>query len=205
MPYDSNKYSSLQYFFRTVCASLCSMTFAFCFTYPFDVIHTRAAADLSPNGAMRMYPSTFQCFNLTHIDEGTYSLYKGAGFAITSSMLRACLTIPVYELFSRFKTGQESHLERFWSRVGLSMVSGTLISVLIYPLDTLKRIAQLNGGRVATKLYKSDMEIAAKAMKEIGTRNLYRGVGPFAASQVLLAYSQFCMFELFNFHRLGLN
>lgn len=105
MPYDPNKYSSLQYFFRTVCASLCSMTFAFCFTYPFDVIHTRSSADLSANGKSRIYPSTFQCFNLTHIDEGTYSLYKGAGFAITSSILRAGLTIPVYELFQRFKSG----------------------------------------------------------------------------------------------------
>ena len=43
------------------------------------------------------------------------------------------------------------------------MLSGTLIAVLIYPLDTLKRIAQMNGGRTATKLYKSDLEIALKA------------------------------------------
>lgn len=188
MPYDPNKYSSLQYFFRTVCASLCSMTFAFCFTYPFDVIHTRSTADMSANGKSRIYPSTFQCFNLTHIDEGTYSLYKGAGFAIMSSALRAGLTIPVYELFQRFHSGYESHFERFLHRLGLSMLSGTLISVLIYPLDTLKRIAQMNGGRVGTKLYKSDLEIASKAMKDIGVKNLYRGLGPFVLSQVLLAY-----------------
>lgn len=85
------------------------------------------------------------------------------------------------------------------------MLSGTLISVLIYPLDTLKRIAQMNGGRVGTKLYKSDLEIATKAMKDIGVKNLYRGVGPFVLSQVLLAYSQFWFFEMFNFRRLGLN
>lgn len=59
MPYDGSKYSTIQYFFRSVCASLCSMTLSFCFTYPFDVIHTRASADMSPNGSMRNYPSTF--------------------------------------------------------------------------------------------------------------------------------------------------
>ena len=47
----------------------------------------------------------------------------------------------------------------------------------------------MNGGRTATKLYKSDMEIALKATQDIGMRNLYRGVGPFILSQVLLAYS----------------
>lgn len=59
LPYDSSKYSNLQYYIRTTCASLCSMTFTFCLSYPFDTIHTRATADLSKDGRGRNYNSTF--------------------------------------------------------------------------------------------------------------------------------------------------
>jgi hypothetical protein len=68
-------------------------------------------------------------------------VYKGAGFAIMQSLIRSTLTIPMYGLFTRFQTGSESHYDRFMQRVGAAMVSGTLISVITYPIDTLKRIA----------------------------------------------------------------
>jgi solute carrier family 25 (mitochondrial adenine nucleotide translocator), member 4/5/6/31 len=59
MPYDPSKYSSFQYYFRAVCASLCSMSFSFFLTYPFEVMHTRGAADMSKNGRHRNYNGTF--------------------------------------------------------------------------------------------------------------------------------------------------
>lgn len=114
------------------------------------------------------------------------------------------LTIPIYEQFSRLRSGNESHLDRFLQRVGISMLSGTLVSVLLYPLDTLKRISQLNGGRAALKLYKSDAEVASKAYKDFGARAMYRGVAPFAASQVIMSYAMFWFFDLYNIKVLGL-
>ena len=59
MPYDSSKYSNLQYYIRTTLAAICSTSFTFCLTYPLDTIHTRTAADLSPDGRGRNYNSTF--------------------------------------------------------------------------------------------------------------------------------------------------
>lgn len=84
------------------------------------------------------------------------------------------------------------------------MMAGTLISVVTYPLDTLKRIAQLNGSRAALKLYKTEGELLSKAT-EIGLRGLYRGVGPFCLSQVTMAYFQFTIFEAINFNAFQLN
>lgn len=67
-------------------------------------------------------------------------------------------------------------------RIGAAMLSGTLISAMLYPLDSLKRISQLNGGRAAIKLYKSDAELGLKVPKEIGSYGLYKGVIPFTVS-----------------------
>lgn len=83
------------------------------------------------------------------------------------------------------------------------MLSGTLISIVTYPIDTLKRIAQLNGGRAALKLYKSDVEIAMRA-RELGLSSMYRGIGPYTLSQILMSYTMFWAFEMFNFGSLGL-
>jgi hypothetical protein len=101
MPYDSHKYSGMQYFFRAACSSICCMSLSFFFSYPFDIIHTRASADMSLNGKQRIYSSTFECFNKTHIDEGSYALFKGSTFAISSSLMKACLTLPLYDLIRR--------------------------------------------------------------------------------------------------------
>ena len=59
MPYDSKKYSMFQFYFRAACASLCSMSLTFFLTYPFEVVHTRGAADMSKNGRHRNYNGTF--------------------------------------------------------------------------------------------------------------------------------------------------
>lgn len=106
--------------------------------------------------------------NKTHIDEGFYSLYKGSTFAITGAAAKACLTLPIYNLFKRkFSSEKDSTFNKFMQRVGVSMISGILISALLYPFDSLKRISQLNGGRAAQKLYKSDAEIGLKVPKTI--------------------------------------
>lgn len=47
-------------------------------TYPFDLINTRMATDMTPKGQRRLYDTVFDCFNRTNIDEGLKTgLYKG--------------------------------------------------------------------------------------------------------------------------------
>jgi hypothetical protein len=49
---------------------------------------------------------------------------------------------------------QKSWLDNFNQRVGASFASSILMSLLLYPLDTMKRCQQLNGGRGQLILYK---------------------------------------------------
>lgn len=151
MPYNTNKYSGLDFFIRAQTAAVCCMALSTVFTYPLDLIHTRTTADFTPANRARIYESTFQCFNRTNIEEGRLGLYKGVEFALFAAMVRAVFQLPVYDMvkWSSNKAGLDNPdgaLGTFSQRLGAAFVSGTLLSCLLYPLDTFKRNAQLNGG-----------------------------------------------------------
>jgi hypothetical protein len=105
------------------------------FTYPFDLINTRISADLTQKGRTSLFKTTFDCFNRTNLDEGRYGLYKGVEVAILSSLIKATLTLPVYDVIRRMSSDDSTIM----TRIGSSMISGALISTLLYPLDTVKR------------------------------------------------------------------
>ncbi len=71
------------------------------FTYPFDVFHTRMVTDMSKRGEKRLFSTTFDCFNKTHLDGGRAALYKGFEYAIISSIMRSALTLPLYETLKK--------------------------------------------------------------------------------------------------------
>jgi len=99
MPYDPSKYKrgTLDFYWRTAAAaSVCQAATLFA-TYPLDLIHTRISVDMSKKGQKRLFSTTFDCFNRTHLDEGRWGLYKGFELAILSSVFRAALTLPLYE------------------------------------------------------------------------------------------------------------
>mmetsp|Transcript_13305 Transcript_13305/g.22597 ORF Transcript_13305/g.22597 Transcript_13305/m.22597 type:complete len:97 (+) Transcript_13305:478-768(+) len=68
-------------------------------TYPFDLVHSRMAADISEPGPYRFYNTTFHCFNRTNIDEGFRAgVLKGFEVCMFSHFVKAALTLPVYEV-----------------------------------------------------------------------------------------------------------
>ena len=61
------------------------------------------------------------------------------------------LQLPVYDMvkWSTDKAGLDNPdgvAGTFMQRIGASMISGTLLALILYPLDTFKRNSQLNGG-----------------------------------------------------------
>ena len=151
MPYDTKKYKGFDYFWRaSISASIC-MGITTIFAYPFDLVHTRMVTDLTKKGQSRLFYTTFDCLNRTHIDEGRKGLYKGFELAIATSLLRASFTLPIYDTLRHTgyfnKREKETLMGNFLSKLGPSFITSILLSTLMYPLDTLKRCMQLNGGR----------------------------------------------------------
>jgi hypothetical protein len=142
MPYKSRKYKGMDYFFRTACASICAMSISTLFVYPFDVYHTRMSTDMTPSTKAPLYKSTFDCFSMTNVEEGRYGAFKGIYIAVPHAILKSLFTMPVYEQVRRnFGQGKEqTYMNQFMQRVGCSLLSGLLISLVLYPIDTGKRI-----------------------------------------------------------------
>lgn len=164
------------------------MGLTFAFTYPFDLMHTRISSDFTPSSRSRVYSSTFQCFNRCNIEEGRRGLYKGAEFAVAGALIRAMLQMPVYDLvkWGASKAGVDSldsPVGSFMQRVGASLLSGTMLACLLYPLDTFKRCAQLNGSIGYRQAFNNTYECTQYVFKQSkGNLGLYKGCSTFFVS-----------------------
>ncbi len=145
MPYNSNKYSGLDFFIRSQTAAISCMGLSLALTYPFDLIHTRISADFTPATRQRIYTSTFQCFNRTNIEEGRFGTFKGMEFAIFAAVFRSMVHLPVYDSvkWATNKSGLDNNPDSmpgsFMQRIGASLITGLFLSTILYPIDTFKR------------------------------------------------------------------
>jgi hypothetical protein len=97
MPYEAHKYNGINYFWRAALSGSLCMGLTTLLAYPFDLIHTRISTDLTKKGQPRLFTTTFDCFNRTHLDEGMKSLFKGIEATIVSAIIRGALTLPIYD------------------------------------------------------------------------------------------------------------
>lgn len=142
MPNETHKYKGFDFFWRSALAATFCMGLTTLLCYPLDLIHTRIASDMTKKGQPRLFTTTFDCFNRTNLDEGRRGLYKGFELAILNSVLRASFTLPIYELLKNekyFKPKENTYLDSFMQRIGPAMITSMILSVLLYPLDTMKR------------------------------------------------------------------
>lgn len=98
MPNDVSRYSGLDYYWRYYASAAMCLGVTAALTYPFDLIHTRMASDMSKKGQSRLFITTFDCFNRTNIDEGRKGLYKGVEVSFAASMLRCLITLPLHDI-----------------------------------------------------------------------------------------------------------
>lgn len=191
MPYDSSKYIGFDYFWRVAIASVLCNCVTLMFTYPFDMIHTRTCTDMARKNTTRLYTTTFDCFNRINLDETRRGLFKGAEIALISSMLRAIIQLPIYSTVKKVMPQDDTMMGRFSQRLGTSMVAGSLVTLLVYPLDTIKKTAQCSGGRGYMNTYNKLPELMVRLPQAIGLRGVYKGWHLFLLTSVISSYTQF--------------
>ncbi|CDW80725.1 adp atp translocase 3 [Stylonychia lemnae] len=210
MPFSTQKYTGFDYIWRVALSgSLCTAITTF-ITYPLDLIHTRLVTDMSKQGQQRLFKTTFDCFNRTHLDEGRGGLFKGLDVTIYSAILRGALTLPIYDLLKRNKVFQSKEGEinslasNFLQRLGPSMISSLLISMILYPMDTMKRCLQLNGGRGQLILYKGFGDATSKFLQSQGPAGLYRGIHLYFINELVMAFTYISIYEAMGPKNFGL-
>ena len=161
---DTSRYSGFDYYWRFFGSFSTTIAISAAFTYPLDLIHTRLVSDMSPVRG-RLIKTTFDCFNRTNIDEGFRSgLYKGVEINTGAAYLRACLTLPLMD----FVRSQDSSLRKasetnslvksVYEKIGIAFIVSSMLSLTLYPFDTIKRHMQLSGGHGMSNQHKSNMD-----------------------------------------------
>jgi hypothetical protein len=96
-------------------------------------------------------------------------------------------------------------MSNFNERLGASFVSSMILSVFLYPLDTMRRCMQLNGGRGQLLLYKGIGDGFSKLYaQQGGISAFYRGVHLFLIKEVICAFSQVSLYEAMSPKSFGL-
>lgn len=77
--------------------------------------------------------------------------YKGFSFALIGNLPYSVSSLMLFDYF--YKSGEAKSFEKtdsffykYYTLFGYSLIINCLISVIIYPFDTLKRKFQVNGG-----------------------------------------------------------
>jgi Mitochondrial carrier protein len=77
-----------------------------------------------------------------------------------------------------------------------------LISLLLYPLDTAKRLLQLNGGRGSLAQYRSTLDVFTKTAATPAA--FYRGAHLFFLKELICAFAQVSIYESLSPQTFGL-
>ena len=99
-------------------------------------------------------------------------------------------TLPLLDILkSQQKTlndiAGDSYLKNFNDKLGIAFFSSFVMSLLLYPLDTVKRNMQLNGSRGCANNYKGSLD----CLTSLGAKSLYRGVHIYAVKEVITAFA----------------
>ena len=204
MPLEPNKYQGgFDYWSRVLSQASSIITLSTLITYPLDVIHTRMTTDMTPKGQQKLYTTTFDCFNRTNIDEGRGGLYKGWQVSAASSGLRASTTLFMMDFVRnnvRSSDSYNSNVNNLIDKVGVSMFSSLIISLALYPFDTVKRCLQLNGVRSFTAPYDGVLDV----FKKLGPKAMYRGMHLFIMKEFLTAFAQLTIYDTFKLGSIAL-
>jgi len=185
--------------------------------HPLDVVKTRLLAQSYAAGSTPYYRGPVRALQQIGVDEGFRGLYRGLGVALSSSVPAITLNFALFDLFR--KALQSPSITAIsgdtsgWQSLAAGAAAGASTSVLLYPLDLVKRRVQFGGDRSnAVAQVGTAMEAARETFRTGaarwprhrllgGIRELYRGLCPevlkvapsmavmFAVNERLLALS----------------
>lgn len=200
-----DKYNALA---KNIAVNTIISTLAMTAAYPFDLVHTRMAADMSKRIHPKLYSSVRDCFKKANTDSyisslnsdssSMRSIYKGYSLALAGSLPYAILSLPLYDFFNTQLRANTQGLDpdNFSTRLLKRFLPPTLVLMLLssvlYPLETAKKLSQVNGSLGHQKAYNSTKELFQKT----GMKLLYRGYSLHLIKLVPYSFLQYSIYEM---------
>ncbi len=169
------------------------------FTYPFDVVRTRMAMDLTSHGEKRIYSGITNCMKKTVRAEGFFSLYSGFWVSILGTIPHIAISLGLYETLKEHFLNQPENQTDMFSQVvnyaGIGSIAGFVAGIVTYPFDTIRRRLQVNGSLGSEKFYKNSLDCVRKMVSKEGFGSLYLGMFPYLLKIAPAAAIQFSMYD----------
>ncbi|CAI2374252.1 unnamed protein product [Moneuplotes crassus] len=182
--------------------------------YPLDLAHTRMTVDMTKQGQKRIYSSVADCFRkarnsseiISSIESSPtqmkfirYSdLYRGFGMSIAGTLPYAALSFPLFDLCNKFTWDASKELDQtnFYVRVLNRIVPPTvvmcLLSSILYPFETAKKLRQVNGSIG----FKNSLSSSFQILKKCKITDLYRGYSIHLLKVIPYTFIQFSIYQL---------
>jgi len=167
-------------------------------------VRTRLSLDVSKYSEPRLYQGTIGCMKEILKSEGVTGFYKGFGIACLGIVPYLTLSLATYDLlkpevFNEDINETKSLLTIIVSYLGVGTVAGMSAQLLTYPLDTVRRRMQLNGGHGLQKAYNNSFDCVRKIIFTESMKGFYRGIIPNLVKIPPAAAIQFSMYDLFKY------
>lgn len=150
------------------------------FTYPLDLLRTRLGADVRAHGHSRS--SMVGVARLVQRTEGWAGFYKGIKISLIEIMPYMAISMGGYEYLKTHiafgNAKDETGWLYIWSKLGAGWLSGLTGSLVMFPVDTVKRQMMLDGSELAGSKIRYDGSISrciTLAFRKHGLRGFYRG------------------------------
>ena len=164
--------------------------------------------DMSKLTHNRLYNSVYDCFRkanssaiLNSVNESNLSIkniYKGYSLALLGTLPYTALSLPIYNYVNTLLniSIDDFQLMNSYFKVILKFGPSTsillLFSVFLYPIETGKKLMQVNGSLGYEKPYESISDM----FKSNSTKNLYKGYTMHLLKLTPFTFLQFSIYEL---------
>eukprot|EP00877_Chromochloris_zofingiensis_P005931 jgi/Chrzof1/1591/Cz10g13190.t1 len=172
--------------------------------YPLEFCRTRITADTTPAGQPRANAGIVHCLRTAWAQEGILSWYKGLGLSLPGVVMYTSTSLLMYDEYKSLLPADNHSKDMWWypfAKMGCGAAAGVTAQTLTYPLDTLRRRMQMNGGPGQAVRYKGYVDCLRKMLQTEGGLSLFRGLGINCVKTVPGAAVHFLAYDLL---RLGI-
>ena len=173
-------------------------------TYPLDLVRSRLMMMHSGGGGgggSQQYTGIIDCFSKTIRHEGVRGLYGGLGPTLVGIVPYAGVSFAAFDTMKQYMPKDEQGKIKTQWKLLCGAIAGFVSQTVSYPVDTIRRRLQLQGGLGRSeKLYKNAWSCAYSIFQKEGISAFYHGLttnlmraAPNTAIQ-FTAYEQFCKF-----------
>jgi len=152
----------------------------------------------------RQYKGIIPCIKTITKSEGIPGLYKGFWISCLGIVPFLTISLTTYDalkpyVFDVNLIESKSFISNAINYMGAGTIAGMIAHLATYPLDTVRRRMQLNGGYGLQKAYRGSFDCIKKITMSEGIKGFYKGLIPSLVKIPPAAAMQFSMYELFRY------